>query len=186
MRKLCGILLSVSIICGMVFHGVHKEYPPIVQAESKPINIIQYANTPLVYHHQVAFTSRDVECLARNIYYEAGVEKDLGKYAVAHITLNRQKTGYWGKSICNVVYSPSQFSWTLNKKLERPDAQVYHRCKEIALDSLRGRRVRGLEHALFYYADYIQRPYWAKNQKLAQKVGTHLFFNSARNFDVKI
>ena len=186
MLKLCGILLSAVIVFVMVFHGVRTEYPQMAQASIKPITIINYAPPPLVYHPQIAYTSRDVDCLAKNIYYEAGIEKDIGKYAVAHITLNRQKTGYWGKSICKVVYSPSKFSWTLNKRLEIPDAQVYHRCKEIALDSLRGRRVRGLEHALFYYADYIQRPYWAKNQKLVQKVGTHLFFNSAKNFDVKI
>ena len=35
------------------------------------------------------YNSKDVECLARNIFFEAGVEGTMGKYAVAQITINR-------------------------------------------------------------------------------------------------
>ena len=49
---------------------------------------------------QVKYTKNDVECLTKNIYYEARGENTAGKYAVAHVTINRVKTGYWGNSIC--------------------------------------------------------------------------------------
>ena len=73
----------------------------------------------------VKYTKNDVECLTRNIYYEAGVESRVGKFAVAHVTVNRLKTGYWGNSICKVVYAKKQFSWTLAQKLPRPNSKLW-------------------------------------------------------------
>jgi spore germination cell wall hydrolase CwlJ-like protein len=74
-------------------------------------------------NEKVKYTKNDVECLTKNIYYEAGVEDHRGKFAVGNVTINRLKTGYWGNSICKVVYAKKQFSWTLAKKLPRPDSK---------------------------------------------------------------
>ena len=52
----------------------------------------------------IAFTEKDHECLAKNIYYEAGIENEHGKYAVAQVTINRLKSGRWGDTVCKVVY----------------------------------------------------------------------------------
>jgi len=48
-------------------------------------------------------TSRDEECLARNIYFEAGSEPEEGKAAVGIVTVNRVLDGSFGKTICAVV-----------------------------------------------------------------------------------
>jgi len=48
-------------------------------------------------------TSRDEECLARNIYFEAGAEPEEGKAAVGIVTVNRVLDGNFGKTICAVV-----------------------------------------------------------------------------------
>ena len=63
---------------------------------------------------RLRYSTAEEDCLARNIYHEAGVEPTVGKYAVAQVTLNRLKDGRWGRDICSVVYSKAQFSWTLN------------------------------------------------------------------------
>jgi len=48
-------------------------------------------------------SDRDVECMARNIFYEAGAEPVEGKIAVGIVTLNRAQDGRFGKSVCDVV-----------------------------------------------------------------------------------
>jgi len=142
--------------------------------EEKLDDIIQTRET-------VAYTEKDVDCLTKNIYYEAGVEDRAGKYAVAHVTINRLKTGYWGKDICKVVYSKAQFSWTLNKKLPKPNKTLWAESRRVAEDSLNGHRVRGLHRSLFYHADYIKPPNWADTNERITQIGQHIFYNKARN-----
>jgi spore germination cell wall hydrolase CwlJ-like protein len=45
----------------------------------------------------------DLECLARNIYYEAGSEPEEGKVAVGLVTINRSNSGEFPRTICGVV-----------------------------------------------------------------------------------
>lgn len=49
------------------------------------------------------FTERDEECLARNIFHEAGNEPEEGKVAVGMVTINRVRSGQFEKTICGVV-----------------------------------------------------------------------------------
>ena len=128
----------------------------------------------------IKYTQNDIECLTRNIYYEAGVESRVGKYAVAHVTINRLKTGHWGDSICKVVYARKQFSWTLAQKLPRLDSQLWAESEDVARKVLAGHRVRGLTRSLYYHAIYIRDPNWADPQHEAGQIGNHVFYNQAR------
>lgn len=134
----------------------------------------------------VKYTKNDVECLTKNIYYEARGENTQGKFAVAHVTINRLKTGYWGNSICKVVYAKKQFSWTLAKKLPRPDSKVWAESEQIARKVLAGHRVRGLTRSLYYHAIYIKDPKWADPSAEAGKIGNHVFYNRAKGSTLEI
>ena len=48
-------------------------------------------------------SDRDVDCLARNIFYEAGSEPLEGKVAVGMVTINRTQDERYPQSICGVV-----------------------------------------------------------------------------------
>lgn len=48
-------------------------------------------------------SDKDVECLARNIFYESGGEPTEGKIAVGLVTVNRAQDPRFGKSVCEVV-----------------------------------------------------------------------------------
>jgi len=156
--------------------SIHKDVVEIKQAvlESKPVAI--------------KYNKNDVECLARNIYYEAGIEPMAGKIAVGNITVNRVKTRYWGTHICDVVYSKDQFSWTKVKKR----AWVTLKGKAWA-DSLAaanavlndGLRVKQLKTALFYHADYVS-PNWRDNSKRVLKVGRHIFYTQAKGSNLTL
>ena len=48
-------------------------------------------------------SDKDIECLARNIFYESGGEPTEGKIAVGIVTVNRAQDPRFGKSVCEVV-----------------------------------------------------------------------------------
>lgn len=130
----------------------------------------------------VAWKKMDVFCLAKNIFHEAGVEDRMGRYAVAQVTLNRMRSGRYPDTICDVVYDRAQFSWTLDRKQRwsRPKGPLWNESWKVAEDVIhRGYRVKGLESAMFYHADYVQ-PFWKKPEAKIAKVGTHIFYASAR------
>lgn len=126
----------------------------------------------------VKYTQQDEECLAKNIYYEAGIENDNGKYAVAQVTLNRLATGKWGNDICSVVYSKAQFSWTLKRKLPKPTGTAWLDSKWVAHTVLaQGMRAPALSTATYYHADYV-KPQWVKAVNKVRQVGTHIFYET--------
>jgi len=126
------------------------------------------------------YTKQDLDCLTRNVYYEAGVEDERGKMAVAHVTVNRLKTGYWGNTICKVVYAKSQFSWTLQKNLPKPNPGLWAESEAVARKVLTGYRITGLMRSLYYHAIYIKEPAWADPSAEAGQIGNHVFYNRAK------
>lgn len=54
---------------------------------------------------------RQLDCLAMNIYREAGYESFEGKVAVAQVTLNRVEHPSFPKDVCGVIYQ-KRHSWT--------------------------------------------------------------------------
>lgn len=58
---------------------------------------------------------KQIECLARNVYFEARGEPYAGQQAVAWVTMNRVVDSNFDKSICDIVSQKSagvcQFSW---------------------------------------------------------------------------
>ena len=132
--------------------------------------------------------NKQVDCLAKNIYYEAAQEPYEGKLAVAQVTLNRVNSGQFPTDICSVVYQKTtdanlrtvcQFSWTCMVK-EMVQIRDRYRWEESVLIAQRALTVPGLHdkiaetHALYYHAIYVN-PGWNK-QKVVAKIGNHIFY----------
>lgn len=85
-------------------------------------------------------TKRELTCLADNIYYEARGEPDIGKTAVAYVTINRLIDGSWSNTICGVVQQKikgtCQFSWICDGQATRTKMNyaLYEKCRKIAFD----------------------------------------------------
>lgn len=125
------------------------------------------------------FSQRERECLAKNVFFEAGVEPLIGKIAVAQVTLNRLMSNRWGKSICEVVYKKAQFSWTLvqNKRTETPKGVLWQQAQhavKLVLDE--GVYHTSVKNSLFYHTDYIKEPEWAHEKYRLAQVGQHIFY----------
>lgn len=123
-------------------------------------------------------TAKELDCLARNIFYEAGVEPYKGKLAVAQVTYNRIGMRKNWTDICKVVYARAQFSWTLdsNKKYKKPHGPLWAESKKAAMDFVSGKSLPELENSDHYYATYIKKPKWAKKMTLVTKIGQHAFY----------
>ena len=129
--------------------------------------------------------SKQLDCLTRNIYYEAGSEPFEGKVAVAQVTLNRVESGKFPKDICGVVYQKNvvydrvicQFSWNCDGSSLRKTIYPAHwkESEEVAKKVLlEGFRLPSLKHAMYFHADYVQ-PNWGKPQ--VAKFGRHIFYS---------
>jgi spore germination cell wall hydrolase CwlJ-like protein len=130
----------------------------------------------------VKLSKKELDCLARNVFYEAGTEEPVGKIAVAQITLNRAKLGYWGHHICEVVYAPKQFSWTRdNRTHEEPKGRLWEETK-LAVSTVidNGMRIRQLQTALFYHADYVD-PNWRDDNKRIAQFGSHIYYSGGKD-----
>lgn len=124
-------------------------------------------------------SDKEIQCLAKNIFHEAGVEARAGKIAVGQVTLNRVKTGRWGNTICEVVYAKAQFSWTKSKKLvnSAPKGRLWREAIAAAYEvTYWGERIKGLEDSGFYHTDYISLPKWANDKKVVKQIGQHIFY----------
>jgi len=151
----------------------------LVKAEQQPKQDITRSLLVQV-NDRINYTRKELECLAKNIFWEAGVEQDLGKYAVANVTINRLKTGAWGTDLCQVVYSHAQFSWTLTPRVwDNPPASGLQHSREIAVKVLNGIRVSALHNSLFYHASYV-KPQWVDPSKRIAQIGQHIFYTTAK------
>jgi spore germination cell wall hydrolase CwlJ-like protein len=128
---------------------------------------------------------RQLECLARNIYFEAGNEPFEGKVAVAQVTMNRVDSGNFAKDVCGVVYQKNivydrvlcQFSWYCEgKKYIKPQSNQAYDESMIAAKKvlLEGFRLPSLDRAMYYHADYVN-PQWGKEKLI--KIGRHIFYS---------
>lgn len=149
----------------------------VIDLTEKVQQISTYKST-----HITKFTAVEQECLAKNIFYEAGVESFYGKIAVAQVTNNRLITGRWGQDVCSVVHAKSQFSWTLDKKKRRtkPTGPLWDKSVAAAAAFQQGTRINNLENSKFYHTNYIRTPYWADSNKKVLTVGQHIFYTAAK------
>lgn len=174
MNKVLTIVTGTAVVAVLGF----------MQAEIQVVHDdVQEIKQFLVHtNERLKYTSADAECMAKNIYYEAGVEPVEGKFAVAQVTLNRLKAKRWGNSVCDVVYSKAQFSWTLNKKKrhEQPKGQLWAESQQVTKQVLAlGVRVPSLKEATYYHTDYIKPPLWSRSVAKIQQIGQHIFYKKA-------
>lgn len=136
----------------------------------------------------VKLSARDVErqlqCMTKNIYWEAASEPFEGKVAVAQVTMNRMMSGKFPDSVCGVVEQKTsfvrnvvcQFSWFCESThLTKPVyKKLYDESAEVAkMVMLEGFRLPNLKEAMYYHADYVN-PRW-KKEKITQ-IGRHIFY----------
>jgi spore germination cell wall hydrolase CwlJ-like protein len=131
---------------------------------------------------------RQLECLAMNIYREAGHESFEGKVAVAQVTMNRASHPSFPNDVCAVIYQKSvvmdkvicQFSWYCDTahKARPVNPAAYNESMAVAKKVLlEGFRLDVMKDALYYHANYVN-PRWPL-EKIGS-IGNHIFYRGKK------
>jgi spore germination cell wall hydrolase CwlJ-like protein len=174
LSKACLVVLGL-LICSIIATKVVKtKFADLRELKGTDITFVTAAER-----------DRQLACLSKNIYYEAGHENFEGKVAVAQVTMNRASSGQFPSDICGVVYQKNvvysrvicQFSWYCETESRvRPINQAaFAESQTVARKVLlEGFNLPSLKNALYYHADYVN-PGWGK-EKIAT-IGRHIFYS---------
>lgn len=126
------------------------------------------------FHAEAAPMDRNMECLARAVYWEAKGEPLEGQLAVAEVILNRVERGRFGRDVCDVVTAPRQFSFVRGGAIPAPvNRNSYADAKAIAWIALADAWKPIVGEATHFHARYVN-PGW-RMTRVAQ-VGNHIFY----------
>ena len=135
---------------------------------------------------------KQLTCMAKNIFYEAGSESLNGQAAVARVVMNRIAHGF-GKDPCAVIYQTlhvdkliddeiqkvklCQFSWVCEGKSEpNKNTLKYKRAEQVAYDVLAHDAYTDVvpKSTLFFHNLSVD-PLWPYKQ--VAKIGNHIFYS---------
>ena len=139
---------------------------------------------------------KQLACLAKNIFYEAGGEPVLGQAAVARVVLNRITHGF-GSNPCNVIYQSTivqqenddgdtekvkvcQFSWVCEGKSEpNKNSPRYQQATQIAYEVLAYDAYNDIvPSSTLFFHNLSVHPTWPYQQ--AKKIGNHIFYSKIK------
>ena len=162
------VLALLAILCFIVFaisfETKQPEFPQLITKSYEDLDKNE---------------QKEIDCLALNMYREAGIERHEGIVAVALVTINRVKAPGFPETICKVVNQKTkgtcQFSWKCISRLPKIDHELYTYIRNIAIQVFLNHDIIDdiTQGALFYHADYV-RPKW-KKLEATTKIGRHIF-----------
>ena len=127
-------------------------------------------------------SSRELECLADAVYYEARGETPNGQAAVAQVVLNRARHPAFPKSICGVVFqganakSGCQFSFACDGSMRaRRERGAWSRAERIAARALSGTVMAEVGAATHFHTTGVS-PGWGSRLLRVNQVGMHVFY----------
>ena len=167
MRIRLYILLTICLVSLLIVVA-----PNFIKQEEKLLTI--------EYKQLTKEARKQIDCLAENIYYEAGWEPRDGRVAVALVTLNRVQDPRYPKDICSVVKQKvkytCQFTWFCQDKYTNRQKTAYEESRDIALHVYANyEKIKDFTNgALFYHADYVN-PHW-RGLERTTVIGRHIFY----------
>jgi spore germination cell wall hydrolase CwlJ-like protein len=131
--------------------------------------------------------AKQLACMTKNIFFEAGGESIHGQAAVARVVLNRVAHGF-ANTPCNVVYQKTvqadkvicQFSWVCESKSEpNKNSQRYKVAQQVAYDVMISGMYKDVvpKSTLFFHNTSVD-PSWP--YKKVATIGGHVFYSKAR------
>ena len=170
------------IIAFIIIIGVHLTYDPtkVFTTEEEPKAVAKVIDP------------KQLACMAKNIFYEAGSESILGQAAVARVVINRVNHGF-AKTPCAVVYQSHivekiiddeltkvklcQFSWVCEGKSEpNTNSQRYKQAQQVAYEVMANDAYNDVvpKSTLFFHNLTVD-PLWPYKQ--VAKIGNHIFYS---------
>jgi spore germination cell wall hydrolase CwlJ-like protein len=125
--------------------------------------------------------AQETNCLAENIYHEAGNQPLRGQLAVAAVTLNRVSQYRFPDTVCDVVHQRShrgncEFTWICKGRRVDPNNPKFRETYELAENILTGEtELEYLNNAVYYHSTRVY-PWWARKKEFVGQIGAHKFY----------
>tara|TARA_B100000575_G_C23092144_1_gene629690 strand:+ start:642 stop:1166 length:525 start_codon:yes stop_codon:yes gene_type:complete len=157
------------------------------------ITSVSYAGAHMIEKEK---TSRALECLALNIYFETRASSLVDAMSVSDVVMNRVKSTRFPNTVCEVVQEgpisdwwkkekgkevpirhQCQFSWFCDGKSDIPkNKTAWEKSRKYARDIyVHGSYIGITEGATHYHANYV-KPYWAPSMDRITRIGSHIFY----------
>lgn len=165
MNQLLALLLAL-----IFFHPT----PHVANATTSPAAAIAADPSPRV-----------LDCMARNIYYEARGASIAGMVAVGQVVLNRAASLRFPSDPCQVIHQRvngrCQFSWTCTSARHRQpsDPVEWSRARAAAYIALQPDTPDLTDNALYFHAESA-RPVWRHLIRTA-RIDGHIFYKERPN-----
>lgn len=175
-----------EIIANVIHTPVNGVFPLIAAA---PIHAIAHGNhlpasevQPMVYKtaDRPEPKKAEVQCLAENVYYEAGNQSLVGKVAVAQVTLNRMHSPKYPKTICGVVNQRidgvCMFSWKCEEPRPISNQRAWKESQRVAYELLSRDRndIIDITEGATHFHNSRARPGW--KYKPITRIDDHIFY----------
>lgn len=116
---------------------------------------------------------RQKACLTEAVFKEAGAEPAVGRLAVAHVILNRTRSGIFPKTVCGVVNQKGQFTYKHGARVKRGAERQWAEARAVATLALSGAMSDVAKSALFFQSTRV-RPSFSLRQ--VARIGGHAFY----------
>ena len=139
-----------------------------------------------------------LDCMAKNIYFEAATQSTAGKLAVAFVTKNRVDSNHFPSTFCDVIYEGPhyasghpkrdrcQFSWYCDGMGDNPrEGYGWRNSQSVAkwFYDHKDRLMDITDGATHYHANWMQKfPKWSKKYKKNVTIDDHIFYKRSYNF----
>jgi spore germination cell wall hydrolase CwlJ-like protein len=119
--------------------------------------------------------SKQIQCLALNMYHEARGSTQDDMIAVSNVVLNRAK--HTSTTPCNVIFKPKQFSWTSNN-YKVDDKDSWSKVYTLATSMYKGMLPDNTNGSLYYVHKRVyKKQSWMKTAKKNVIHNKHIYFN---------
>jgi N-acetylmuramoyl-L-alanine amidase len=122
--------------------------------------------------------SKEINCIALAVYKEALNQGKRGQVAVAHVIMNRMKSGKFPSTACGVVYQPHQFSFIHGRKsVPLPANADKNGILTLTRAVYHGEISDPTSGATYFYNPAIAHPRWGHAGK-PMRIGAHMFIRA--------
>lgn len=197
-RHICVALVAIIAI-GAYYLNFDQPIKTEQTVAVQPAPVIEIV-IELPETKEVSIDYDQLECLAKNIYFEARGESIEGQIAVSQVVLNRVRSSRFPNTICEVIYQGQlstwfleergievpvrnrcQFSWWCDGRSDMPrDMNAWGEALTIAASVMRNEYPDFARGAMWYHATYVN-PEWRHNMSHVASIGNHLFYTASLN-----
>jgi spore germination cell wall hydrolase CwlJ-like protein len=169
----------------------------LINIGTEPAEVAEVAEVETEVIEAKPVDSKQLKCLAENIFYEARGESVTGKAAVARVVMNRVNHGF-ASTPCNVIYQVTtvtkineetldeykvrlcQFSWVCeNRQKINVNDPKYIQAMDIAYQVLAYDAYHDvLPRSALFFHNLTVDPFWPYKQ--VARIGNHIFYSKQK------